>query len=407
MSVFGLLNGDKKVSGYDAQSVAEKILEAIQREIKGMTKLNVMILGKTGVGKSTLINNVFQQPLAEVGVGKPVTDCIRKYEKEDFPLAVYDTPGMELSGANAVDKLLGEIKQVVKQGIDSGDIQNAIHCVWYCVSSASHRFEDAEKQFINRFVAETRSYNIPVILVLTQSFSKKDAQNLKSEIEKENLDVAQIVPVLAADYDIDDEYVARAYGLDRLITVTNSVIPEALKKTLAAVQKANLQVKNNSAHAVVASSAALAAATGAIPIPLADAAVLVPEQIGMLAGITAIYGLSLEKSTMMAVISATIGTTGTTVLGRAIVANLVKLIPGAGSLVGAVISGSTAAALTAALGEAYIGVMNAVYSGTIKADDLKTKKGRKMLTDAFKMRLQRKRNDSGIPLDEKPDTLPN
>jgi len=76
-------------------------------------------------------------------------------------------------------------------------------------------------------------------------------------------------------------------------------------------------------------------------------------------------------------------------------------------LVGAVISGSTAAALTAALGEAYIGVMNAVYSGTIKADDLKTKKGRKMLTDAFKMRLQRKRNDSGIPLDEKPDTLPN
>ena len=36
MAVFGLLNGDKKVSGYDAQSVAEKILEAIQREIKGI-----------------------------------------------------------------------------------------------------------------------------------------------------------------------------------------------------------------------------------------------------------------------------------------------------------------------------------------------------------------------------------
>ena len=400
-----MANSELDMNSYDIQAIAEKIIEAIQREIKNMTKLNVMILGKTGVGKSTLINNVFQQPLAEVGVGKPVTDCIRKYEKEDFPLAVYDTPGMELSGVNAVDKLLSEIKQVVKLGIDSGDIQKAIHCVWYCVSATSHRFEEAEKQLIDRFVAETKSYNIPVILVLTQSFSKRDAQNLKSEIEKENLDVAQIVPVLAADYDIDDEYVARAYGLDRLITVTNSVIPEALKKTLAAVQKANLQVKNNSAHAVVASSAALAAATGAIPIPLADAAVLVPEQIGMLAGITAIYGLSLEKSTMMAVISATIGTTGTTVLGRAIVANLVKLIPGAGSIVGAAISGSTAAALTAALGEAYIGVMNAVYSGTIKASDLKTKKGKKMLTDAFKMRLQRKRNDSGIPLDEKPDPM--
>lgn len=405
MAAIGLFNGAKKAGGYDAQSIADKILEAIQREIKGMSRLNVMILGKTGVGKSTLINNIFQEPLAAVGVGKPVTSCIRKYEKEDFPLAVYDTPGMELSGVNAVDKLLGEIRQVIRQGVDSGDIQNAIHCVWYCVSATSHRFEEAEKQLINRFVAETKSYNIPVILVLTQSFSKKDAQALKSEIEKENLDIAQIVPVLAADYDIDDEYVARAYGLDKLISVTNSVIPEALKKTLAAVQKANMQVKNNSAHAVVASSAALAAATGAIPIPFADAAVLVPEQIGMLAGITAIYGLSIEKSTLMAVISATIGTTGTTVLGRTIVANLVKLIPGAGSMVGAVISGSTAAALTAALGEAYIGVMNAVYSGTIKADDLKTKKGRKMLTDAFKIRLKRKRNESGLPLEEKTDPM--
>ena len=399
------MNDELAKNGHDIKSIAGKILEAIQREIKSMTKLNVMVLGKTGVGKSTLINNVFQEPLAEVGVGKPVTDSIRKYEKADFPLAVYDTPGMELSGENAVDKLLKEIGQVVKRGIDSGDVQKMIHCVWYCVSSASHRFEEAEKQLINRFVAETKSYNIPVVIVLTQSFSKKDALNLKSEIEKENLDVVQIVPVLAEDYYIDDVKVADAYGLDRLVEVTNSVIPEALKKTLAAVQKANLQIKNNYAHAIVVSSSAMAAATGAIPIPFADAAVLVPEQIAMLAGITAVYGLSLEKATLMAIISATIGTTGATVLGKTIVANLVKLIPGAGSAVGAVISGSTAAAVTAALGEAYIGIMNAVYNGTLKADELKTKKGKQMITDAFNKRLKSERDDKGVPLDETDDSV--
>lgn len=398
------MNDELAKNGHDIKSIAGKILEAIQREIKNMTKLNVMVLGKTGVGKSTLINNVFQEPLAEVGVGKPVTDSIRKYEKDDFPLAVYDTPGMELSGENAVDKLLKEIGQVVKRGIDSGDVQKMIHCVWYCVNSASHRFEEAEKELINRFVAETKSYNIPVILVLTQSFSKKDALNLKSEIEKENLDIVQIIPVLAEDYYIDDLKVADAYGLDRLVEVTNSVIPEALKKTLAAVQK-GLKLKNNYAHAIVVSSSAMAAATGAIPIPFADAAVLVPEQIAMLAGITAVYGLSLEKATLMAIISATIGTTGATVLGKTIVANLVKLIPGAGSAVGAVISGSTAAAVTAALGEAYIGVMNAVYNGTVKADELKTKKGKQMISDAFNKRLKMERNDNGVPLDETYDSV--
>ena len=36
--------------------------------------------------------------MAETGVGKPVTDKIRKYEKPDFPLAIYDTPGLELGG---------------------------------------------------------------------------------------------------------------------------------------------------------------------------------------------------------------------------------------------------------------------------------------------------------------------
>ena len=41
---------------------------------------------------------MFSQKMAETGVGKPVTDKIRKYEKPDFPLAIYDTPGLELGG---------------------------------------------------------------------------------------------------------------------------------------------------------------------------------------------------------------------------------------------------------------------------------------------------------------------
>lgn len=102
--------------------------------------------------------------------------------------------------------------------------------------------------------------------------------------------------VLAENFDIDEEYTAKAYGLDRLSEVMNNVIPEAVQKTFVAVQKVNLELKKGRAQAVVATSAVAAAATGAVPIPFSDAAVLVPEQVAMLGGITAVFGIPLGKS---------------------------------------------------------------------------------------------------------------
>lgn len=380
---------------FDAHDIAEKIMEAIQKEYKELKTLNVMILGKTGVGKSTLINNMFNQKMAETGVGKPVTQKIRKITKPDFPLAIYDTPGLELGGENAINTLLEEVISEIDKGIRSGDISKAIHCIWYCISTPSHRIEQAEIDFLKEFLGKTSEYDVPVIIVLTQSYSKNDAKSLMKEIEKENLPIVNIVPVLAENYDLDEEYTAKAYGLDRLSEIINSVIPDAVQKTFVAVQKANLELKKGRAQAVVATSAVAAAATGAVPIPFSDAAVLVPEQIAMLGGITAIFGIPIEKGTITAIISATIGTAGTTVLGKTIVANLIKFIPGIGSVAGGVISGSTAAVLTSALGEAYIMVMSLICMGEVSIAELSTDKGKKEIAKIFTERLKVKRDKNG------------
>lgn len=230
---------------------------------------------------------------------------------------------------------------------------------------------------------------------MTQSYSKKDAQALKSEIEKENLKIANVVPVLAEDYEIDDDYIAKAFGLDRLSEIMNNVIPDGVKKTFIAVQIASIDLKKGRAQTVVATSAAAAAATGAVSIPFLDAILLVPEQVAMLAGITAVFGISVEKATLTAIITGTIGTAGTTVLGKTFVSNVLKLIPGVGTAVGGAISGATAAALTAALGETYIILLIKVIKGEMKMVDLETEAGLKLISGIYKDQLKVKRDTSG------------
>lgn len=389
------------MSNLDVSEMADQVLKAIKKEYQSLKTLNVMVLGKTGVGKSTLINQMFNENLVDTGVGKPVTKKIRKIVKNDFPLAIYDTPGLELKGENSVNNLQTEIVEEIQKGIKTGDIGEMIHCLWYCIATPSHRLEEGEVQFLKHLGDKLKEFDLPLIVVLTQSYSKNDAKALMEEIAKENLPIAKIIPVLAQDFVIDDEYVKKAYGLEQLAEIMNDVVPEGVKKTFIAVQKANLKLKKRRARSVVTSSALAAAATGAIPIPFSDAAILVPEQVAMLGGITAVFGIPIEKASLVAIISATVGTLGTTTAGRSIFANVIKFIPGAGSIVGGAISGSTAAALTAALGEAYIVLMVKIYQGELHFSDLTTEKGKAELQDIFKNMLKVKRDSKGKPKDEK------
>ena len=119
---------------------------------------------------------------------------------------------------------------------------------------------------------------VPVIIVLTQSFSKKKAKEMRDMILSENLDVVQVVPVLAMDYEIDDEYIAKAFGLDTLIQVMSEVLPDELQDTLQNVQIASLEAKKRYAQAAVATATAAAFGEGFSPIPFSDCALLIPTQ---------------------------------------------------------------------------------------------------------------------------------
>ncbi len=85
-------------NAYDAAQAAQKIMDEIKENYSSLTTLNVVVIGKTGVGKSTLINSVFGENVAEVGLGRPVTQSIRKLEKEGTPACYLRYTGSRTSG---------------------------------------------------------------------------------------------------------------------------------------------------------------------------------------------------------------------------------------------------------------------------------------------------------------------
>lgn len=370
----------------DIEKIAQEAIDLIADKINNLNTLNVIVAGKTGVGKSTLINSVFKEKLAETGMGKPVTDHMRKLTKKGVPLAIYDTRGFEL-GKEVQAEVKKEVIDTISLGLATKDINKTIHCIWYCINTASNRVEPEEIEWLKQLSKDNQITQVPIIIVLTQSFSKKKANELRKMLLDENLDVVQVIPVLAEDYEIDDDYVAKAYGLDVLIKVMGEALPEELMDTLQHVQIASLEEKKRRAQSTVVAATAAAIGEGAAPIPFSDCALLIPTQLGMIASITVIFGFDVNKSIITALISSTIGAGGATVLGKTIVSNLLKLIPGAGTIAGSAISASTAGVITAALGEAYIGVMELVFKGEMKITDLGTSKGKKKMSELFKEQL--------------------
>ena len=372
------------------EKIAQDAIQAIAEKIKNLNTLNIIVAGKTGVGKSTLINAVFKEKMAETGLGKPVTDHLQHIWKKGIPLTIYDTRGFEL-GKEVQQKVKQEVIETINNGLASKDINRAIHCIWYCINTASNRIEPEEIQWLRELAHENKVTQVPIIIVLTQSFSKKNAQAMRQILLDENLDVVQIVPVLAEDYEIDDDYIAKSYGLDVLIQIMGQALPDELMDTLQHVQIASLAEKKRYAQAAIATATAAAAGAGAVPIPFSDCALLIPTQLTMIVSITVIFGFDVNKSILTAFLSATLGTGGATLLGRTVVANIVKLIPGIGSVAGGVISAGTAGVITAALGEAYIGIMTLVFNGEMNIEDLGTQKGKDQMAQLFKKELKKNR----------------
>jgi predicted GTPase len=196
------------------------------------TLCSILIAGKTGAGKSVLLNAMFGEK-ARANVGKPVTADIVRYDM--YPahlLTVFDTPGLRTYKETNVEiqqHVHGLIKHLRKRTLDE-----RIHVVWYCISARGKRIEDSEVAWIHQLAAE----KISVILVLTQFFNRADDE-LLHYVKKMDLPVCDIVPVLAAPFEIAEGIVLPPHGLRHLAEATARVLPQNARSVFLQAQLAD------------------------------------------------------------------------------------------------------------------------------------------------------------------------
>lgn len=149
---------------------------------------------------------------------------------------------------------------------------------------------------------------------------------------------------------------------------------------------------NEKAENAVAVAVVATAATGAIPIPFADAPLLIGEQVALMATICGIYGIDVGKDGLKMLATTVLGTSSATIVGKTIATNLIKLIPGPGSIVGGAVSAGTAGVVTLAMGKAFIEVCKMVKIGKLSESDITSSKGKSIMKDLFKEQVKKNKD---------------
>lgn len=149
------------------------------------TCARILLLGKTGVGKSSFVNYFLGKDVAVTGIGKPVTQELKEFEIEHngLYLNVTDSKGLEVENSEKIkEDIINNV--VARNGNDN--IFEWYHTIFYCISVTNARIENYELEFLKELKGKI-SQNIHIILTNCDDPEKAKAQinGMRGKLNKE------------------------------------------------------------------------------------------------------------------------------------------------------------------------------------------------------------------------------
>lgn len=325
---------NKNLENYDYE---KDFLNKLEEAKKNYKRPNILICGYTGAGKTSIIQALLGKDLVEdekIKSGERGTMGYERYENE--LIRVWDSMGLE--PAKGEDEFIKMTEQFIRERQDSSkNVDNHIHIFWYVISAGVKRVTETDLKIINTFPKES------TIVIISQI--DLDSRNKTVEAYKKRLieygNVSENKIICATDIE------GGSKGIKELYIKSLEIMPEAYKSAFEEAQRIDIERavekvrdKKSKAIAIIGGATVSAGTAAAVPIPLSDAIIITPIQVGMIASLAGLYGLNKEqlKHQALPLVARTVG--------MITASSLAKLIPGLGSAVNATV----AVLITGALG---------------------------------------------------------
>ena len=333
----------------------DKIWQIIEQAVQSFENTQedprLLVLGATKVGKSSLINAIFDKKLQAVNTIESTTRefTTHGYAMDGTTILITDSPGYGE---------IGHDEQYSRQVVAEAETAHAVTLVLKADENGYERDRriignagrdpdfSLEKPLLialNQIdkVKPTREWNPPYEWETPPSDS--DREKVRNIKEKVSLVKSQFKSVVGNRQMIvvptmSDEEEGTIFGIDRFRLCLVEILPETAKyhfaRTAKLAEKATREILDRldrEADKIIKGAAASAAGVVLVnPVPASDIAVLAPLQVGMIIKLGAIYGKTIDRNSAIEIIS----TLGAGLAARTVFQGVISLIPGIKNILG-------------------------------------------------------------------------
>ena len=207
-----------------------------------MNHFNILILGRAGIGKTTLINSILQfegtpnELITGEGVSKTLGEPKGYTSDKIKGLRLWDSQGIDKEKYN-IPKVVEDVKKLINEASINNDPDKFIHCIWYCISG--DRFENSECESISELMGIYDDETLPIIIVYTEAYSEEITEEvceqvkiiLEQKTDKKKIKEINIMPIVAKEKEIKMGNITtkiEKFGINSLIDISMKKISLAI-----------------------------------------------------------------------------------------------------------------------------------------------------------------------------------